>query len=190
MRRRVGGGSGMTRAVCAATSAGPRVCGRGCARAARARTIQISASPQANARSPSIASGGGLSPWPARCTEQRLLATSPTPAAPSGHPRLAPRQPTGASATPLVKDGFTRFGRALMRMLRAREELVAKGHRPSGKAIGAIRHDLLVAYFPHRPRPSPTPRSRTRLAAQALLRRAPRPTPAAPTRSARLRRHC
>jgi transposase len=43
--------------------------------------------------------------------------------------------------------------------------------------------------LPHRSRPSPVPRARTRLAAQALLRRAPRPPPPTPTRSPRLRGH-
>jgi transposase len=43
--------------------------------------------------------------------------------------------------------------------------------------------------LPHRPRPGPVPRARTRLAAQALLRRAPRPPPATPTRGARLQGH-
>ena len=43
--------------------------------------------------------------------------------------------------------------------------------------------------LPHRPRPGPVPRARPRLAAQALLARAPRPPPATPARSARLQGH-
>ena len=55
------------------------------------------------------------------------------------------------------------------------------------KAIGAIRHDLLVAYLPSSATRSPIGTS-DRTATQAVLRRAPRPPPTAPTRSARLRR--
>ena len=43
--------------------------------------------------------------------------------------------------------------------------------------------------LPHRPRRGPVSGPRTGLATQAVLRRAPRPPPTAPTRSARLRRH-
>jgi transposase len=63
-----------------------------------------------------------------------------------------------------------------------------RGRRGEQKAIGAIRHDLLVAYFHIVRDQVPYRDLGPDLAAQALLRRAPRPTPAAPTRSARLRR--
>jgi hypothetical protein len=55
--------------------------------------------------------------------------------------------------------------------------------------IGAIRSRSPRRVLPRRPRPSPIPRARSRLAAQALLSRAPRPPPPAPTRSSRLLRH-
>ncbi|MGZ4304894.1 MAG: transposase, partial [Solirubrobacteraceae bacterium] len=64
-----------------------------------------------------------------------------------------------------------------------------RGRRGEQKAIGAIRHDLLVAYFHIVRDQVPYRDLGPGLAAQALLSRAPRPTPAAPTRSARLRRH-
>ena len=64
-----------------------------------------------------------------------------------------------------------------------------RGRRGEAKAIGAIRHDLLVAYYHIVRDQVPYPRTRTRLATQALLRRTPRPPPPAPTRSARLHRH-
>ena len=64
-----------------------------------------------------------------------------------------------------------------------------RGRRGEPKAIGAIRHDLLVAYYHIVRDQVPYPRARTRLAAQALLSRAPRPPTPTPTRSARLRRH-
>jgi len=64
-----------------------------------------------------------------------------------------------------------------------------RGRRGEPKAIGALRHDILVAYYHIVRDRVPIPRARTRLATQALLRRAPRPPTAAPTRGARLHGH-
>ena len=101
----------------------------------------------------------------------------------SGRTRPGPRWLTDqltecASAAVRTKDTYLAAHYAQLR-----------GRRGEPKAIGAIRHDLLVAYYhivrdqvPYRDLGPDWQRKR-------YSARAPRPPPPTPTRSARLRRH-
>ena len=119
----------------------------------------------------------------------------PGPAPVPGHKESAGRRRSGRTrAEPRwLTDQLNECARAAVRTKDnhlAAHYAPLRGRRGEQIAIAGDPPRAARRVLPHRPRPRPLPRPRTRLATQAILGRgAPRPTLAAPARSARPRRH-